>query len=174
MLQLDPPDVLLTVAEIAVAFAGFASLSTIIANKFSGEKLEVAFGRLRFLLGSSLSTIAVAFFPIILIAFELSSEHLWQISAVISVVFLASSSPGSIRRVQAMRRLPGYNPRAGVFMFALMIFYFAAMGLCASGIYSSFDVYLLAICALLSTCGIMFGLVVLTILTERNPSGDDA
>jgi len=81
MLQLDPPEVLLTIAEIAVAFAGFASLSTIVANKFAGERLEVATSRLRILLGSSLSTIAVAFLPIVMTAFAVSASLLWQGSA---------------------------------------------------------------------------------------------
>lgn len=167
MLELDPPDVLLTVAEVAVAFAGFASLSAIIANQFAGERLEVATGRLRILLGSSLTTIAVAFIPIVLIAFGISEDRVWQLSSILVLVILASSSVGTIRRVQVMSRLPDFNRVAGVFMLMLTLLNFGALMLAASGIASFFEVYLLAICAQLTTCGIMFALLVLTILTAR-------
>ena len=56
-------DLLLSIAEVAVAFAGFASLVSILGRRSSRDSPVVQAARLRGLIISSLIVVAFAFFP---------------------------------------------------------------------------------------------------------------
>ena len=65
-------DLMLTVAEIAVAFAGFAGLVTVIAQRLSGADTSVAAIRLQGMLVLSLLVAAFSFVPQLVAGFGLS------------------------------------------------------------------------------------------------------
>ena len=72
-----------------------------------------------------------------------------------------------------MRKLPDFNKLARLVMAILIVLFFIAMLIGASGVVSSFRVYLIGLLSLLSTGGVMFALVVITALAgaELGDSG---
>ena len=174
MLELSPPDILLTISEIAVAFAGFASLSTIVGRQLSGEGLVVASSRLAILLISSLTTVLLSFAPLVLMTFSLANELIWQISAIFAISLSGATSPYTLKRVRSMRKLPDFNKPASLVMGLLILLFCIAMLIGASGVVSSFSVYLIGLLSILCTGGVMFALVVLSVLAGPESGGSDA
>lgn len=75
-------DAVLTIAEIAVALAGFTGIVIIFgARKDSWSHDEVL--RLRTLLRSSLSALFLSFVPVIALNLELASVGAWELSALV-------------------------------------------------------------------------------------------
>jgi hypothetical protein len=174
MLEVSPPDILLTIAEISVAFAGFASLSTIVGRRLSGEGLEVASGRLAILLITSLATVMLSFAPLVLMTFSLANEVIWQFSAIFAIPLIVGAAPLTIKRLRSMRKLPDFNKLAGLVVALLVVLFFFAMLVGASGVVSSFRIYLVGLLSLLCIGGVMFALVVLTVLAGPESGGSDA
>jgi hypothetical protein len=171
MQDLSPPDTLLAIAEIAVAFAGFASLSTIFGRQLSGQSLEVAAGRLAILLFLSLSTLALAFTPLILMSFDFANELIWKYSAIFAIPLAIGAMPFYVKRVSRMRKLPDFNHSVSLLMLLMVVVFFSSMLIGAFGVVSSFGVYLMGLVSLLFMGGLMFTLVVLTVLAHP-ASGD--
>lgn len=84
--MLDNIDTLLSLAEIAAAFAGFAALVSVIrpGERIRGQALHDLL-RLRLVIGSSVAGVAGALIPVALSGFGLSAELTWRLS---SLVFL--------------------------------------------------------------------------------------
>ena len=74
-------DLMLTFAEVAVTFAGFAGLVTVIAQRLSGADTTVATGRLQGMLVLSLLVAAFSFVPQLVAGFGLSEEAVWRASS---------------------------------------------------------------------------------------------
>ena len=71
-------DLMLTVAEVAVTFAGFAGLVTVIAQRLSGAASSMAAARLQGILVLSLLAVAFSFVPQLVAGFGLSEETAWR------------------------------------------------------------------------------------------------
>ena len=81
-------ETLRTLAEIAVGFAGFASI--VVAFRQRGEAWAPADGVLyRVMLTNSLASCAFALLPVILVEFGLSEDALWAASSSLVVAFVA-------------------------------------------------------------------------------------
>lgn len=80
---MDPSidDFLLTVAELAVAFAGFAGLVTVLTRRLTGSELEFDLVRLRDLLLLSLLAAAFGLFPKLPALFGATDELTWRLSS---------------------------------------------------------------------------------------------
>jgi hypothetical protein len=78
-------DFLFTVAEVAVAFAGFAGLVTVLAQRLSHSQLEFDVVRFRDMLLLSLIAAAFALFPTLPAAFGASDEMTWRVSSTLFV-----------------------------------------------------------------------------------------
>ena len=79
-------DLLLAIAEVAVTFAGFASLVSILGRRSSRDSPVVQAARLRGLIISSLIVVAFAFFPFVPYHFGSSPLAIWRISSAFLVV----------------------------------------------------------------------------------------
>lgn len=80
---MEPNDVLLTVAELAVAFAGFSGIVAALGPRHEGGLFPEDRVRLRVLIGSSLSTAAFAFLPLLLWEVAASPASVWSISSAV-------------------------------------------------------------------------------------------
>ena len=104
-------DVLLTLGEIAVAFAGFASIA-ILFRRPDRDAWEPEFAlRYRGMLASSLFACVFAFLPLILGRFDLSSLALWSSCSALLLTYctyrMAANVPASVRIfAQRGERLP--------------------------------------------------------------------
>jgi hypothetical protein len=76
-------EVLLTIAEVAVAFAGFASLVGILGHQESADHAMVLSFRMRGMLLTSLLSVAFALVPIILGEYGLGTRAVWAVSSVL-------------------------------------------------------------------------------------------
>lgn len=85
--MLENTDTLLSLAEIAAAFAGFAALVSVIRG--GGDETDVVHDllRLRLVIASSVAGVAAALIPVGLVAYGLDSELTWRLAAVLFLVF---------------------------------------------------------------------------------------
>lgn len=81
-------DTLLSLAEIAAAFAGFAALVSVI-RRSSNQPAEAAHDllRLRLVIGGSVAGVAAALVPVGLAGYGMESGLSWRISALLFLVF---------------------------------------------------------------------------------------
>jgi len=86
--MLENTDTLLSMAEIAAAFAGFAALVSVI-RRGSREHHEAAHDllRLRLVISSSVAGVAAALIPVGLAGYGLGAGLIWRLAAVIFLVF---------------------------------------------------------------------------------------
>lgn len=85
--MLENTDTLLSLAEIAAAFAGFAALVSVIRG--GGDRTDVVHDllRLRLVISSSVAGVAAALIPVGLVAYGMESELTWRLAAVLFLVF---------------------------------------------------------------------------------------
>ena len=88
---MDPRDLLLTIAEVAIAFAGFASLAAVLATRSERTAMANAM-RLRSLLIYSLATVAFCFVPFVPSYYGLSTTASWNLSSLLLAVFVGCAN----------------------------------------------------------------------------------
>jgi len=85
-------DLLLTSAEVAVTFAGFASLVAMFGSRASRDGLHIDANRLRTMVVCSLLVVALALFPFIPFRYGLPEAAVWRLSSgalLLAVIWLA-------------------------------------------------------------------------------------
>lgn len=86
--MLENTDTLLSMAEIAAAFAGFAALVSVLSR--AGTRSAQAIHdllRLRLVISSSVTGVAAALIPVGLAGYGLSSDLVWRLAALSFLVF---------------------------------------------------------------------------------------
>ena len=86
--MLENTDTLLSMAEIAAAFVGFAALVSVLRRR--SQKPEDAIHdvlRLRLVISSSVAGVAAALIPVGLAGYGLEPSTVWRLAAVIFLVF---------------------------------------------------------------------------------------
>jgi len=78
-------DILLSVAEIAVAFAGFAAIAGVIGNRQAASQYH-DFERLRGVVVASVVVVVASLIPIVLSRFGLADEAVWRIASGIALI----------------------------------------------------------------------------------------
>ncbi len=73
-------DILLSIAEIAAAFAGFAALAGVIGRR-SAESEQLDFERLRSVVIASLLVVVASLLPIVLSRFSLNDVVAWRLAS---------------------------------------------------------------------------------------------
>jgi hypothetical protein len=76
-------DILLTTAEVAVAFAGFASLVTILGRRSSQVDPRFIALRFRGMLTNSLLVVAFSMIPLVLFNYGLGGTIVWRLSSAL-------------------------------------------------------------------------------------------
>jgi hypothetical protein len=85
--MLENTDTLLSIGEIAVAFAGFAALVSVIRRR-SDQPAEAIHDllRLRLVISSSVVGVAAALVPVGLAGYGLEAETVWRLSSLIFLI----------------------------------------------------------------------------------------
>jgi len=91
-------DLLLTIAEVAVAFVGFSSLVSILGRRTSRDDPRLDAIRMRGLIESSLLVVAFSLTPPILNQYKMSAPALWRISG-----FLFAAAGGVLLLLELRR-----------------------------------------------------------------------
>jgi len=84
---LDPTDALSTVAELAVAFAGFSGIVAALDRREQGSLFPEDRMRFAALIGASLSTTAFALLPFALLEMFSDASHAWAVSSAVYVPY---------------------------------------------------------------------------------------
>jgi len=146
-------DTLLTIAEIAVALAGFASIVSVIARQ-ADEKSRIADSfRLRLMLEVALRNAAFAVFPLLFLQIVPSDPVLWRVASGFYVV--AALVHGLVR----MRAQQGVGPpwftRSAYVLLAMTAVASVANVLGLGGA-NAFSLYLASLIFGLSASGLAF------------------
>jgi hypothetical protein len=102
--MLENTDTLLSMAEIAAAFAGFAALVSVI-RRSSGQQADAAHDllRLRLVISSSVTGVAAALIPVGLAGYGLDAGLTWRLAALIFLIFDNGIIVSFIRSYQPVR-----------------------------------------------------------------------
>jgi hypothetical protein len=173
MWNLSESEVLLTISELSVAFAGFASLASILSRRLSKDDPRVDAGRLMNMLTVSLSLTVLALVPFLPMLLEWPSRWTWGASGAVGVATMALFSPSVVRRTLEMRKYPGFSPMSNAVNYALSAAAFGGFLSSVLGIppANPFAAYFGSIVALLVLCAILFYRVISSLL---HPSVSDA
>ena len=171
MAALNEFDLLLVIAQLSVAFAGFASLASALSNRAHGDDTRVDAGRLINMLVISLCTTMLALVPFIPTLFGWPEALVWRASAVTAFATLVLFTPGVVLRTRRMKRYAGFNSRSnvvnvGLAALAAIGFLFCAFGVPALRPSAS---YVAALIALMLTCSIVFFRVIASLLQPHAP-----
>ena len=154
-------DFLFTVAEVGVAFAGFAGLVTILARRMGqGTESQAEVHLLYRMLLVSMLTVAAALFPHLPLRFGASEPETWRIA---SGVFFAAWLLYFVNAVRGiLLNLDATSPPGGRFLlfFNQIVHLGAGLALltAAVGLWDTATpaVYLTALCAMLYMAGCLF------------------
>ncbi len=97
-------DVLLTIAEVAVAFAGFSSLVGILGQRSSLDDPRVLGVRMRAMLLSSLIVVAFAILPVVMARYGATAEVLWRSLSLVLLVVIGAFLAWVVLQFRALGR----------------------------------------------------------------------
>jgi dipeptide/tripeptide permease len=171
MWNLSESELLLTTAELSVAFAGFASLAGILGRRMSRDDPRVDSGRLINMLTISLGATAIALAPLLPMLFGWSQGMVWRLSGTFGLLLYGAIAPGLVRRARQMRQFEGYNPVSNAINFTLAGISVAALLCCIIGLppANPFATYYGALLALLAQSAILFFRVIASLLRPNAP-----
>jgi hypothetical protein len=160
---------LLAVAQLAIAFAGFSALVTVLGSRAARHDVRLDAFRLRSLVEISLLTAAFSLFPIIPHKLSFADETVWQIS---SVVFLLVRTAATFFAIRNLRNLAhagtSLDYKIGRWTtWPLLLLSYAALLTVASGLFPAANaaLYFATLYMDLVQSGILFALVVSSIMT---------
>jgi hypothetical protein len=165
-------DLLLTIAEVAVAFAGFASLVSVLGRRYSRDDPRLDGLRLRGMLLSSLIVVAFALFPFLPMRFGVTDAEVWRIS---SGTYFATNALLVLPFARRTRRLAqegvGEPPSLYLFYFVVEVVVSTLLVVVALGFFPRFasSFYITGLFVGLSEAGITFFRVVSSLTADSGP-----
>jgi len=164
---------LVGVAEITIAFAGFASLASVFARRAGQDDARVDVGRLMNMLAASLDATGLALLPIVPLLYGIKDQWVWSSSALIGLIAISSQVPGTVRRAREMRQYNGFNNGRSYLNYALLCIALVAL-ICSATCVApavSFAIYYTGLAALMGVSGSQFFSVIESL--SRSPRGHD-
>lgn len=168
--SLQDSELLLTLAEVAVAFAGFASLVSILGRRSARDDSRINSIRMRAMVLYSLMVVAFSLVPFFLQRYGLSDPAIWRASSALFAGSVAVTAIWLVRQVLRARSLELSSRRPFVIAIAVPIptLTIAALLLAAniSVIAPAFAaaVYLTGLGLLLFLAGFAFSLIIFSFL----------
>ena len=172
---MDETDILLTVAEIGVALAGFASLAAILGRRDKHTDPLVNAIRLRGLLDAGLSTMLLALIGVLMLQIGGPNDWVWQAAAGAGLLFVSTIGVAAFRREKLRRHLTGFRKIASAIMFTMVAVAFVGFAIVAAGFAGAygFHIFFGMLCLFLVICCTMFVLVIASLMTPgHSPESD--
>ena len=104
---MDPQDALTTVAEIAIAIAGFSGIAAVLGRHSEGEWAPVDVFRLRLLLRLSFAVVLFCFLPIVLSSASVAPKLTWAVSSGAWLAYFCTDLAFGIPRALRAAHLTG-------------------------------------------------------------------
>ena len=159
-------ETLLTIAEVSVGFAGFASIVTVLGKRSGAEALQDAL-RIRIILVYSLSVVFLGFLPAILLEYAVPEAAVWRVCCAVLAgtalfLFLTIITP----RARDIVRPLSYSRSYMAFGTAIYLVPAFACGLAAAGVGRQLApaTYLLSLPLLLLGVAVVFVRLVLSFM----------
>lgn len=169
-------DVLLTIAEVAVAFAGFASLVGILGQQDSVDPPLVLGFRMRGMLLTSLVVVGFSLVPIVLGEYGLTARLVWVLASLALLVVSLWYVRWLLNAVQEIGRArirPNRLQRRVILPTLLLSLIAVALLLAANLLLASPALYLTALGLLLFQSGFAFSLIVFSFLPRHDREPED-
>ncbi len=161
-------DLLLTIAEVAVAFAGFASLVSILGQRAAQDDFYVSSVRMRAMVLYSLLVVAFALVPFVLNRYGLRDEAVWRVSSALFAIAVVAVEVWLIRRVVGLHALS--RRTRPVLVIVIPTLSVASVTLLANATVVpsrlTAAVYLTGLGLLLFLAGLVFGLILFSFLAS--------
>ncbi len=100
-------DALTTVAEIAIAIAGFSGVAAVLGRRSDGEWAPLDVLRLRVLLLTSFAIVILCFLPIILISASIAPKMAWTLSSGTWMVWFGTTIAFGIPDARRIAKFTG-------------------------------------------------------------------
>ena len=100
---MENEDLLLTIAEVAVAFAGFASIVSVLGRRSSDTPEHINALRMRGMILSSLLAVAFSLLPFLLHGYGLTGGVLWRTSSAVLLLASTGLAYSILSRIAAAR-----------------------------------------------------------------------
>jgi hypothetical protein len=155
---MNETELLLTIAEISVAFAGFASLASIFGRRSSHSDACVDAGRVMNMLTVSLTVTGLALFPFVLMLLGLSTRWVWGTAGGLGIFAIIAAGPSVLRRTSLMKQYPGFSTNKSYWNYTFAALSLVALVCCVFEMPSgkSLAAYIGGLIALLVVSGSLF------------------
>jgi len=149
---------LLTTAEVAVAFAGFASIVTAFRRREHGEWTPQDVLRFQLMITSSLSAVFFALLPFAMSFFGASEPGVWSYGSGALALYLVLASALVARRTLSLTSGAALNPYISWSFLACGIVAIALLGLNTAGFFPNRELgpYFVGLMYLLVLAGVSF------------------
>lgn len=153
-------DVLLTMAELAVAFVGFAGIVVVFQRREADTWEPTDIQRFWLMGVSALLALAFSLLPLLFIAARSSPETTWAVCSAAMAVFVGAHTLGAT--VGALGRAPGFSRvlSALVLLFALPTLVVLVLNVLSVGFHRSLSGYLVGLFYLIGASGAFFARLV--------------
>jgi hypothetical protein len=173
-------DTFLTIAEVAVAFAGFASVASAIGRGSSRVDPRIDAVRLHNMVEISLAVVACGFAPVWLEQTGLDDRMIWMLAGAFAGIAGVMTLVRANRRARLVEALPGYYQAGATRVRAIGATGISGMIIVATGLAHPYGetLYLGALLATLATAGMLFMRVIESLIypgdaTPGSPQAED-
>ena len=152
---MDHLDLLQTLAEVAVALAGFSGVVTVFGRRHTGEWDPVDRLHLSFMLETSFAVLFLSILPFALLALDLSPRSTWATMSGVFAAFLVAVDAAAFFR---WRRLPSDQRLGGIFLVCTSLGDWSVFVLQLFNAFSAreFSLYFIGLIWLLFACALSF------------------
>ena len=165
-------DILLTVAELSVAFAGFATLAGVLGKPRSVDAAIMNAARLRGMLESAILALAFALIPFVPFLFGLGQNASWRLAAAAFLVANIARQFFLFRRLSSIRAAGASTIWLGIILAAQTDSSFVLLGVAVglSGEHAG-AAYVLSLFIALFASAVFFLRLADTLLASQQPDG---
>ncbi len=165
---MNDADVLLTISEVSVAFAGFASLVSVLGQRHSREHFDLNIARLRGMLEISLMVLLLSLAPFLPAKFGASEATSWRLSSLAFVLLVLLRIYVALPR----SRLPGVSLTFVVAIWSTQVVCLVLLSFVVFGIANELAsaLYLAALFVYLCFAAVLFLRLVLALIASQRPA----
>jgi hypothetical protein len=161
----EQQEILLSLAEIAAVFIGFAGIAMVIARNESGQLTDLGQFRLSALLQTGLGCIFMALLPFLLYYLGMRGTQLWQVvSLVAATIFLAFAVQSGLKFFRMREKYTDRLILGWAFLFNFVISPLVMVAVACNGLgiffKGEFGIYLMGVMTVLAVCAGQFLLLI--------------
>ncbi len=153
----DYTETLLTLAEVSVAFAGFASLASLFGRSRRVDRTAVDAMRMMNMLTASLSATLFSLIPIVFVSLAVDEQLIWRYSGLVAFLLWGLATYFVRDRAKRTKDTEGFSRIASILNTLFSMLASILFLICITGFFQNlFAAYFSALLAILTMSGILF------------------